>query len=228
MKAPDRATRLPAWDNVRSRLRASGSRLNAGDLGLRLHEAQRLVRKLETFGRPAVGIEVNDTRIVVFLQSHGGTGECERIVLRRSTYRRDTSDHVNEPHRISRQAMSLTDIAARIIPADHRERYAEEFRTELYEIAQTSGKAAQVRYAGRVLVRSLSTRAAIRSNRISVKLGIGVGTGGGVSLAFLGGWSGTAGIAILSCAGLGGLAFVVVSAERTERMIQLIRSMRER
>jgi hypothetical protein len=61
-------------------------------------------------------------------------------------------------------AAGLLAAAARLLPAKERLRYAEEFRSELWEIAQAGGRCrAQLAYAARQLLAARRLRAALRA-----------------------------------------------------------------
>lgn len=88
-----------------------------------------------------------------------GSQELASISLRlmykqdfQPTYAQDTA----RPH-VYRLTLRLTSLAARLLPPADRPRYAEEFQSELHELAQISGRA-QLTYAARLLARAIPLR----------------------------------------------------------------------
>jgi hypothetical protein len=72
---------------------------------------------------------------------------------------------VTRPAR-SRSAIGLTEFAASVLPASDRERYAEEFRAELQDLAQSgAGHLRQLLYGLRQIRGIVHTRYALRSPR---------------------------------------------------------------
>jgi hypothetical protein len=74
----------------------------------------------------------------------------------------------NEPQRgrivVARSAGRLVAIAARLVPASHRSRYAEEFRCELWDQAEAgAGRWCQMLYAARQLARAPRLRAELQA-----------------------------------------------------------------
>lgn len=68
--------------------------------------------------------------------------------------------------RVVSLAASMLSTAARLLPANDRVRYAEEFRSELWEIAQAGGRRrAQLAYAARQVVSAWRLAAALRTRR---------------------------------------------------------------
>jgi hypothetical protein len=68
--------------------------------------------------------------------------------------------------RIAPSANRLLTAAARLLPADGRARYAEEYATELWEIAETgAGRRQQIHYALRQLIRAAPLRSSVRAPR---------------------------------------------------------------
>jgi hypothetical protein len=159
------------------------------------------------------------------------TGEILDVVeyLEESTPRiyRATRRAAARQMRPVRSAERLTNASVRVLPADCRERYRAELRGELYDIAaRGASRRAQVIYAARLIEHAWELRAELKGSRgrWSVKVGVTMGAGGGGSLLFLAGWPGVVDVAIVTCSGLSWLAFVVTSAERTERVLSLIAS----
>jgi hypothetical protein len=69
------------------------------------------------------------------------------------------ADEAARSARFSGMAMSLVAGAARFLPAAERDRYREEFESELFDL--TGGRRAQIRYALRILGRAWSLRRAL-------------------------------------------------------------------
>jgi hypothetical protein len=81
---------------------------------------------------------------------------------RRSPARGGTSTAVH----IAPVASRLVGVATQMLPAWERARYAEEFRSELWDLAQTGGsRRAQLAYATRQLLAVPKLRAGLRSLR---------------------------------------------------------------
>jgi hypothetical protein len=66
---------------------------------------------------------------------------------------------------VAPSAGRLAAAAARLLPASERARYAEEFRSELWEIAQADSRRAQLAYAARQLVAARRLRAGLQVPR---------------------------------------------------------------
>jgi DNA polymerase family A len=67
---------------------------------------------------------------------------------------------------VTPSAAGLLTTAARLLPVASRDRYAEEYRSELWEITQAgAGRIAQLRYAFRQLCNSIPMGVAVRSLR---------------------------------------------------------------
>ena len=68
------------------------------------------------------------------------------------------------PRPVAPSAAGLLAAAARLLPAEERVRYAEEYRSELWEIAQVGGRrCAQLAYAARQLLAARRLRAGLRA-----------------------------------------------------------------
>ena len=71
-----------------------------------------------------------------------------------------------KPPRVVPTAERLTTAAARLLPVRERARYAEEFRSELWEIAQTGGgRRVQLAYAARQVMSARRLRTGLRALR---------------------------------------------------------------
>jgi hypothetical protein len=71
---------------------------------------------------------------------------------------------VPRPASRSRSASGLTRIAASVLPASERDRYAEEFTAELHDLAQAGrGRLRQMMYGLRVIIRTIPLRFALQA-----------------------------------------------------------------
>ncbi len=84
----------------------------------------------------------------------------------RPTGRQDDRQAAHRRHRVAPSAGRVLAMAARLLPAADRTRYAAEFRSELWELAQAgAGRWRQLGYAGRQLLAACELRAALRAPR---------------------------------------------------------------
>lgn len=72
----------------------------------------------------------------------------------------------NRSRRVTRPAARLTNAAVGLLPRRDRDRYAEEYRSELTDLATAgAGRWQQLIYAGRLLARTVSLRSALTQRR---------------------------------------------------------------
>jgi hypothetical protein len=124
--------------------------------------------------------------------------------------------------------------AARLLPAGDRARWAEEFRSELTEIARAgAGRRGQLAYAGRVVLSARRLRADLRAPRrrgpvmsaVAAALRRAGKVGAGAVPAALLAATGLAALAALVLLALAVLAvtcWVIASGDRTARASQLL------
>ena len=87
------------------------------------------------------------------------------LSVRNASMRMQVEVKVTRPAR-SRSAIGLTEFAASVLPACDRDRYAEEFRAELQDLAQSgAGRLRQLLYGLRQIRGILQVRYALRSPR---------------------------------------------------------------
>ena len=112
----------------------------------------------------------------VFLEAHPRVlGIVEHQVYERLTEdpaqrpadrRQDDRQAARRRHRVAPSAGRVLAMAARLLPAADRARYAAEFRSELWELVQAGdGRWGQLGYAGRQLVAACQLRAALQAPR---------------------------------------------------------------
>jgi hypothetical protein len=87
----------------------------------------------------------------------------EGIVRRRGVVRAEVPQDGSSRMRVARLAERLLTCAARCLPEVHRERYVEEFRGELWSVAQAGGRLRQLAYAVRQIARVMVLRHELKS-----------------------------------------------------------------
>jgi hypothetical protein len=97
------------------------------------------------------------------LQNRYGVTAREPAILRQRPGRLNRDIPTREP---GRPASGLVAATARLLPVADRERYAEEFRSELWDLAQAgAGRLRQLGYAFRQLLRAIPMSLTLRSPR---------------------------------------------------------------
>ena len=112
-----------------------------------------------------LGLELPNRRIVIGLNLSGAV-ERDRDLAR--AFPRDRANGRGQPEArwVAPSAASLLTTAARLLPAAHRGRYAEEYRSELWDLAQAgAGRMRQLRYAFCQLRSALPMSVTLRSPR---------------------------------------------------------------
>jgi predicted RNA-binding protein with RPS1 domain len=94
----------------------------------------------------------------------GGTSEVQKLTHGRSPATPSADERVAK--RVSPSAAGLLDLAARLLPAADRARYGEEYRSELWDLAQAgAGRTGQLRHAVCQVASAIPMSRALRSLR---------------------------------------------------------------
>jgi hypothetical protein len=117
--------------------------------------------------------DVQESRAFLSLIDHW-SGEAdflhkgiEGIVRRRAVVRAEVPEDGSSRMQVARLAERLLTFAARCLPELHRERYVEEFRGELWSLAEAGGRLSQLAYTVRQIARVMVLRHELKSGHRS-------------------------------------------------------------